>query len=680
MLARLFEKRYHPSEEPPAWFNLWTSSQTAAGVDVTPDSSLQATAVFACVRCIAESSAILPLILYRRMEERGKERAVGHPLYGLLHDSPNPEMTSVEYRETLTGHLATWGNCYSNIVWSRSGYPMELWPLRPDRMTVKRENGQLRYIYRLPDGEERALRYQDVWHIRGLGSNGLVGYSPIALAMQAVGLTLAAEEFGGRFFGNGASPGGVLEHPGALSDEAHSRVRKSWEEMHRGLDNSHRVAILEEGMSYKQVGIPPDQAQFLETRKFQISEIARIFRVPPHKIADLDRATFSNIEHMSIEFVTDTLMPWLVRWEQRISLSLLTPTERNEYFAQHLVEGLLRGDTTSRYQAYQIGRQGGWLSANDIRELENLNPIDGGDVYLVPLNMVPADQVGQMDSVSTETAPADAHAGAQREQAAQIEARALEEREERSKKAARSRHRLVGAYRRIYQDTAARILRREAQDVLYQALKMLGGSRARRDFGQFSIWLDEYYQKHAQWVMRQMDPLANAYGELAAGEAAEEVGGEMPRDEIDRFVSSYVGSYAYRHVQFSEYLIRKAIQKAQADGNLDPVVELEAELNTWETQRANEIAMEETVRTNNAVAVTVYAAMGIQFIRSVAFGENCPYCSKLDGKTIGINQWMLAAGDELQPEGVDKPLTSNTNLRHAPYHGGCDCMTVSWRV
>ena len=325
-------------------------------MDVSPSTALQVTAVFACVRILAETVAGLPLHVYRRLENGGKARAPDHYLYSLLHYLPNPEMTSFEFREVMMGHVCTWGNAYAEIEFDRAGRVRALWPLRPDRMTVKRVNGRLQYIYKLskPDSQGRTeitLRDEQVFHVHGLGSDGIVGYSPIHLARQAVGLALAAEEFGARFFGNDARPGVVLEHPGQLGDEAHKRLRESWESRHGGLDKSHRVAILEEGLKVHEIGLPPEDAQFLQTRKFQVSEIARMFRIPPHMIADLERATFSNIEHQSLEFVIHTIRPWLVRWEQEIYRSLLTPQERKTYFAEFLVDGLLRGDIKSRYGA-----------------------------------------------------------------------------------------------------------------------------------------------------------------------------------------------------------------------------------------------------------------------------------------------------------------------------------------
>jgi len=371
----------------------WRRSNT--GASVTETTALSVVTVYACVRILSETLASLPLHLYKRLE-RGKHRAIEHPLYQILHDIPNPEMNSFTFRETLMAHLVTWGNAYAEIEWDNYTKVKALWPLRPDRMQVWRENDQIIYKYYLPNAAGMVtLPSYRVWHIPGLGFDGLVGYPPITLAREAIGLSLATEEFGARFFGNGAAPGGVLEHPAKLSKEAQENLRKSWNEMHSGLSNQHRLAILEEGMKWSKVGIPPDDAQFLETRKFQRNEIASFFHIPPHMIGDLDRATFSNIEEQALEFVVYTMRPWLVRWEQSINQKLLNPDERADYFAEFLVDGLLRGNIQARYQAYATGRQWGWLSANDIRELENQNPLPGeeGDIYLNPMNMVPALQL-----------------------------------------------------------------------------------------------------------------------------------------------------------------------------------------------------------------------------------------------------------------------------------------------
>lgn len=370
-------------------------SSLASGAEVTPTTALGWTALMAGIRVLSETIASLPLKLYEHLEPRGKRLREDHPLFSVLHHVPNPEMTSVEWRDVSMAHVLLWGNAYSEIVRDGRGRIRELWPLNPDRVRVERDPVTRELIYRvtLPVTASEPLtlvrlQAHEVFHLRGFSLTGVLGLSPIWTHREAIGLGLVTELFAARFFGNGASPGGVLQHPGKLSEEAIKRLRAQWEEVHGGVSRAHRVAILEEGMQWKDVVVVPEKAQFLGLREFQVTEAARILRVPPHKLADLSRATFSNIEHQAIEFVVDSLRPWLVRWEQRIQHSLLSPQEPR-IFAEFLVDGLLRGDIQARFQSYAVARQWGWMSANDIREKENQNPVEGGDLYLTPLNMVP---------------------------------------------------------------------------------------------------------------------------------------------------------------------------------------------------------------------------------------------------------------------------------------------------
>ena len=384
-----WEFRARPATRPDAWDDYWfnvPSQETKTGLDMNEDTAMRYSAVWACVRVISEDLASLPLFVYRR-EGDAKSRRPDHPVYYLLHDSPNPEMTAMQFRECLQSHVLLWGNCYAEIQRNLRGQPIALWPLNPANMTIKRDSAnELVYEYRLTDsGELRRFRKEDIFHIGGLGFNGLQGYSVISYQREAIALGVAAEEFGARFFKNDASPRIAIKHPGHLKPETAASIKKSWHEAYGGLSNAHRVAILEEAMTIEKIGISNEDAQFLESRKFQVNDIARIFRVPPHKIMDLERATFSNIEHQGISYVVDTIRPWCVRWEQAIDLRLLD--QSGLFFAEHLVDGLLRGDIASRYTAYATARQWGWLSVNDIRRIENMDPIPNGDTYLEPLNM-----------------------------------------------------------------------------------------------------------------------------------------------------------------------------------------------------------------------------------------------------------------------------------------------------
>ena len=378
--------------------------KSISGATVNEMTAMRCSAVYACVRILAESVAALPLHVYEYMS-KGKERAINHPLYFLLHDAPNDEMTSFNFREVMMTHLLLHGNCYAYIQRDKSGTGRVagLHPLMANRMSVERDdNGQIIYRYTPTKGEAQIkdsatviYQRQEILHIPALGFDGMIGYSPIAMARNAIGVAIACEEFGAKFFENGARPSGILEHPGIIKNT--DKLREEWQKIYGGSRNTGRVAILEEGMKYQSISIPPNDAQFLDTRKFQLNEIARIFRVPPHMLADLERATFSNIEHQSLEFVMYSLMPWLARWEQNLAKALFTASERGKYFVKFNVDGLMRGDYQSRMQGYSIGRQNGWLSANDIREMEDLNPIseaDGGNYYLVNGNFTKLKDAG----------------------------------------------------------------------------------------------------------------------------------------------------------------------------------------------------------------------------------------------------------------------------------------------
>lgn len=397
--------------------------RTTSGKPVNERTAMQTTAVYACVRILAEAVASLPLHVYEYQDDGGKKLVHDHPLYYLLHDEPNPEMTSFVFRETLMSHLLIWGNAYAQIIRDGAGRVLGLYPLLPDKMEVQRDDkGNIYYVYSRNSDENPTfkeygnikLKAEDVLHIPGLGFDGLIGYSPIAMAKNAVGMTLACEEYGASFFSNGANPGGVLEHPGVLKDP--SKVRESWNSVYRGVSNAHKIAVLEEGMKYQQIGIPPEEAQFLETRKFQINEIARLYRIPPHMVGDLDKSSFSNIEQQSLEFVKYTLDPWVIRWEQSLQRSLLLPGEKGKYFIKLNVDGLLRGDYQSRMNGYAVGRQNGWFSANDIREMENMNPIsdeEGGNLYLINGAMTKLADAGAFAKTDTgqQNAPAQENSG-----------------------------------------------------------------------------------------------------------------------------------------------------------------------------------------------------------------------------------------------------------------------------
>jgi len=652
IITKLFEKRDMTAKQ---WLTNWLGgTESASGIRVSEDKAMKYTAVFACVKVISETIASLPLITYRRLK-RGKERAVEHSLYNILHRRPNSEMTSFNFWETAMVHLLLWGNFYSEIEYNNAAKVKSLWLLLPWNMKVSRVNGELIYKYTLPDNTEKIIPKEYILHIPGLGFNGTVGKSPIAMAREAIGLGLAMEEFGGRFFGNNTNLGGIVSHPRELSKPAYNRLKKQLKEKYEGLGKSHRLLILEEGMKYEKVTIPPDDAQFLDSRKFQLVEIARIYRVQPHKIMDLEHATFSNIEEQNIEFVVDTVRPWLVRIEQVINTKLYPSSEQKIYFSEFLVDGLLRGDTKSRYEAYAIGKQWGWLSSDDIRELENMNPIPkGGDIYWMPLNMI---------SAGSTTEPKE-----EKMIPAQVETRQI--------RSASTKKRLSDSYRSLVEDATVRIIKIEKADIL-RAAKSIFDKRSGKIIA-FYDFLEEYYEKMPDTITKRIRPVFASFSEAIYKEALEEINAEDKIGaELEKFMQEYQDTFNKRYIGSSKGQLKQVVRQA-IEEDLDPVVQLEDRFTEWEDKRPKKTGLNEVVKIAGAVSLFTYATSGItKIVWHNTGSKSCPYCEELDGTVVGIDQPFMTKLDTFQPEGAEKPLTFSGNVRHPPLHGGCVCMITA---
>ena len=379
-----------------------------SGEQVDEKSAMQIATVYACVRLLAESVGQLPLHLYRVTGDDGQEKAKGHPLYKILYREPNPEMTSFSFWEAVMTHLLLWGNAYAQVVRDGKNDVLGLYPLLPENVEIDRtDKGELYYIYHAYTDEvpgeknkDITFRRDEILHIPGLGFNGLVGFSPVAMMKNALGTNIAVEKYGSSFFKNNGQPLGVLEHPGVLKDP--QKIRDNWMDTYGGPNNAHKIALLEEGMSYKPISLPPEDSQFLSTREFGVEEICRIFRVPPHMVQDLKRATFSNIEHQAIDYVVHTLDPWLVRIEKAIVKDLLVEEEKDEYFPKFNVDGLLRGDYKSRMDGYSVGISTGIISPNEARQKENMPPLpeeEGGDFHIVNGTFIRLKDVGRQYGV-----------------------------------------------------------------------------------------------------------------------------------------------------------------------------------------------------------------------------------------------------------------------------------------
>ncbi len=652
---------------PPEWLKTaFGAVPTASSVAVTPEKALGTSAVLGCIKILSESVATLPLVTYRRLE-RGKDRDPDYYLYDLLHSQPNEEQTAVEFWEFMVAAVGLRGNAYAVEAKDKAGRVKELWPLRPDQVTPERlDDGRLIYRWRPNGSNEQVFPSDDVFHIRGLSSNGVTGLSPIYLLREAIGLALAAEEHGARLFSNGVLPSGHFKHPENIGEDAHKRLKQSLE-AYRGVSNHHKALITEEGMEWKTIGFSPEDSQMLESRKFQISEVARVFRVPLHKLQELDHATFSNIEHQSQEFVVDTLRPWLVRIEQAIRRDVYTEQDRQTHVTEFLVEGLLRGDSAARSAFYASGIQNGYFSPNDVRALENLNPYEGGDEYWIQANLLPASEAADPGRVPP--------GGGGDPTRAEPEVVPVEERQRAvESRAVQSRVDTARAFVPAFEAVFRRILRREVRDVERQVKLHLGTAGETRSADTLIQWLADWYsEEHRAFIERELEPLMATYAEQVRGIVEGELGDPDAVDSAtwETFVAGLAAAVAGRWVGSSSGQLNALVRDAE-----DPAAAIRDRLQSWEEKRAGQTAGRETVQSASATTKERYRQAGVTRIRWVTTGDDCPFCARLNGKVIAIEGDFARQEDEMLAEGR-KPLRFRSNIGHPPLHRGCDCSISS---
>lgn len=630
---------------------------TASGASVNEETAMKISAVFGCVRILSETIGSLSLKVYQR-QEKGRRVAFDHYLYPVLHDQGNDLMTAMELRELMVLYLCLWGNCYCEIEYNGTGEVVALWPIHPRRVEVKidRSGGVPMKAFKvtMPHGSPKMLPAWKVLHIPALSYDGIVGKSPIRMARESIGVAASAEKFGAKFFANDGTPGIVLIHPSTLKPEALQRLKDSWAAAHQGADNAFKTAVIEEDMKVEKVGLPPEDLQFLETRKFQIAEIARFYRVPLHMLNELDRATFSNIEHQSLEFVIHTLRPWLVRIEQRKNMQLLMSNERREYYVEHVVDSLLRGDVKSRYEAYAVGRQWGWFSANDVRERENENPIDGGDQYLVPMNMVPANSPTLNERFAQRRL--EARAGVSRGELRLPERRA----------SLPPRYRFAKAMLPVLEDLFRRLNKREIVEITKGVERHLVDG----DLDGFRNFLEEFEPEHASWMLPRVLPVYQMFAEQMVEAAKDEIGDDVEPEDLAEFVRDYADAYVNRHSGSTRGQLEALLEEEEPE---DAVRE---RLEGWEESRAEVEADRERVRASNAFTQAAWTVLGVVAMswRNVG-SENCPMCEQMHGRKVSITEYFAKDGDTVgNPEGTS--LRVYGNLHHPPLHGGCDCIIM----
>lgn len=631
ILKRLFQPKQEQRatlRDPDGWLALYGGT-TTAGITVTAESALSHPAVMGAVRLIAELTASLPLVAYERTAD-GRRRAENHPVYRLLHEAPNYQQTPFTFKEELALHLLLHGNCFILVQWAEDGSPAALWPLHPSRVQVEvQPSGAILYKVNTIGGQLVTYTPDDILHVPLLALDGLIGRSPVQLAREAIGAALAAEEHAAAYFGNAARPSGILKTAGVLSPEAAQRLKESWQAAYgRGKAGT---AVLEDGIEFEPISGNAQESQLIESRQFAMRTIAAALRIPPHLLDPTARGTYANVETQSLEFLTFSLQPFLTRLEEAFTLKLFTPTERQRYFVEFLTDSLLRTDTRTRYQAYQVAIQSGFMTANEVRQRENLPPLP-------------------------EPAPPPAATPPVREEGP-IETRAAK------KQAIQAKHKA-----RI-EKVARRVLAKERADVLAIVEKALG----KRDADLAAAQIADYYQD-AGWISEEFAPVFQELAIEAHQDAADEVQAAPWSDTLlTEFIAALVASYAARHSAISLATLQPALRA----GNEDAVMEaLDQTMADMEATRPQKVAELESANVANETALRTYQQAGVTKIKWRARADSCAFCRKLDGKTVGIGEPFVAKGEAIPgPAGdMSRKLTARQPRLRPPIHLGCHCV------
>ena len=662
----VLEERQAPGPLDDFWYE--PISRWKDQAEVSPHEALSSTPVWAAVNLISGTIGSLPLVLYRELGNGGKERADDQPLYDLLRWQPNGFQTAVEMMEMGQGHLCLRGNAFFRLETNVGGELIAIVPLHPDRMKLKSSGGVIEYHYAKGVGNPRVFSSEEILHVKGLSSDGLIGYSPITVAAGTIALSQAAEHYGARFFENSATPSGRLSHPGKLKPEARGNIKKSWEAAH-GAGKQHSVALLEEGLSWTALSVTPEEAQFLQTRKFQAEESSRLFNVPPHLLMLLDRSTFSNVVEQNKSFAVNCIRPWAIRWEQAIRKSILERFGDSSLFTEFEMDALLRPDTMARAQANQILLQNGALTIDEWRARENMNPLDSraGEVHWMPLNIAP---------VSV------AEAGPSEEDAArhlrnELRSQHVEVDDSfglRELRSLANRRKIAEATRPLIEDASQRLIKREVKAVKRMMTKQLSGlpdGRELRGTDGLFTELDEFYHGEFMEVIAEaLLPVIRSYPREIYTQAALEVG--FPPEftpDLEEFIKGYVSVSAVQHARTSRQELQSLISTLDFTEVLNA---LELKLAEWLEKRAQKMAKRQTTEGNGAFSKFAYIAGGVVSLRWVTAGSaTCPFCKKLNGRSVLGAETFLQAGTALESD--EGKLRVSRNVNHPPAHPGCDC-------
>lgn len=647
-------------------FSLTDKSLAALFSDYGEIAALNISAFWNAVTLIAGHIAALPLKVYRRLPDGGREEAKDHPLYRVLKYKANPYMTSYQWRECQMVHMELYNELFVYVF--RPTYDhIELFPLLPDRTWRRKVDGVYRIIT-IVDGKQLTIPESDVIHIPGLTFDGINGINPFRCRKLSLSLMAAAEKSANEFYHQGAAPGGILEYPGRFTganDERYLRLKQETDQNYAGLGKHHRMMILEDGQKFQPLQFDAEKIQMLSTRKFTPSEVARWMNIPPHKLKDLERATFSNIEQQNIDYVVDSLLPRLVRLEQGLSAALLADSELDTHYIEFNVDGLLRGDSKQRAESYAIQRQNGVLTANQWAQKENMNPIpktEGGDLRLVPMNMIPLNTIASYYGDQSKSGDTGSE-GSTGERSA---ARMLYA---RCKRDATSRRMITRNYQPLIKGVFDTVVGMDVKGIRKAADDYLKSGNVTG----FVDWAIAFYKDFRAEVTKTVGPVISTFGNEIRDICLSEINSKMDvTSQVDRFAKSFIEVLGLRYSTNSIARLKHLINVA-AKEERDPYKDITDQADEWEEGRASKSAEEESVRAENAFSRAAWAAAAVTKVMWISSGKSCPYCDSLNGKIIGIDQSFISAGEEFKPDGAEYALTPSTNISHGPAHDACDC-------
>jgi len=669
-------KRNLSLSDPKAWnsalWNLYGANQTESGVSVDEHSALNLSAVYAAINIISGDISTLPLGLFKTVKDKRK-RITDHPSLQVLTYRANPLMSAINVRRTLTAHMLSWGNMYAEIVRDGMNNIVELWPLTPDRVTPQWRSGTIVYEINRGTSNPVIIPRENILHISGLGYNGITGYSVISKAAESIGLSLASEKFGARYFGSNTNMGGAIKYPRALGPDAQKNLAASLSGF-TGSDKSHRWMILEQGMEIEKLGFSPDDSQFLQTRQFQVPEIARWFNMPPHKLKDLTRSTFSNIEEQETEYVVSCLVPLLTIKEHNYNIQLLTEKEhRLGYYFKHNVKGLLRGSSAARAEYYTKRFYLGTITPNEIRAFEDEDPLDTeyADKTYIQMNLIPLEDIDKEppapviqnipnEQPNEEEEPEEEGEGEETDGRSywrkildhdMVHVKLIEYR------SVVGRDKISARYYSLIRDAAERVILKEAKAIS-------------KNISNGKTWLENFYKHMPEYIRKQMGGVLSSFQETIIDQAAGEIGVDVEKITVEskEWVNSYFDTYVKRHIGRSTGQI---ITLMDEEDSSDLVTQ---RMDEWMEKRPEKIAIEESVRGANAAAQFVFWSGGFSSVWRNRGAKTCPYCQALNGRKVKSGQMIFSGGEEFEPKGAKNgPMKMSGGISHPPLHQGCDC-------